>query len=322
MKTKTEGSKKMKAVDTTPVQLQVLSEAWIPFAERLAQTISKLEEDSFLIVTKKNTNQFVQIVCQGSFGTRLETISNFFRDEANQLTEEQIAKLLQIGWLPPSGDQVYGSPAFVPDGSPNFYYDFPTPVDFAALAAMAVQTFVEILQISHPGFLEYECFDGAGNSISLPDLGLQRANSVSQKEALPQLIIDTITEVTGISDWAFDEDGILGGITCGSATTYIHLLKDEQYVRLCSIIIEGVKESQQLLTRINELNTENGYMHVFVKNGTVVALSDVQVVPFINHHLVNALENFFQVVDGFYDVINAEFGDGASFTVPPTNTTH
>jgi len=259
---------------------------------------------------------------QGFFGIRIETISNYFRHEANQLTQKQIACLLDIGWNRPTGSQIHGTPECDPDGSPNYYQDFSNPVDFDALAGMAGRTFIEVIKISHPGFLEYECFDGAGNSISVPELGLKRAGAVSQKEALPQLLIDTITEVTGISDWAFDEDGILSGITFGSATTHIHLLKDEKYVRLCSIILEDVKESLSLLARLNELNTENGYMHVFFKNGTVVALSDVQVVPFVNNHLVNALGNFCQVADGFFDTLNAEFGDGASFAEPPTHVTH
>lgn len=258
-------------------------------------------------------------MAQGSFGTRLETVSNYFRAETNQLSQHQISDLIELGWNPPTGSQIYGTPECDPDGSPNFFHDAAIPIDFAALAGMAVRTFIEILHISHPGFLQYECFDGAGNTISLSELGLKRADAANQKDAMPQLLIDTLKEVTGISDWFFDEEGDLGGIKYGSATTHIQLLEDEQYVRLYSIILEDAKESLQLLARLNELNSENGYMHLVCKDGVVIALSDLQVIPFVNNHLVNALGNFCQIVDGFHDILNAEFGKGATLSEQPLN---
>lgn len=312
-------SKKSKANNTQSKQSTNLSEAWTPFAQRLAQVLEKLEEDSFLVISKKqNTSEFIQVVAQGFFGLRIETTSDYFRDDDNQLTKEQISCLLNIGWSAPSGTQEYATPEFIPDGSPNYFADAAPPLNYRALADFIVKTFIEALHTPHPGFLQYEAFDSQGNTISLPDLGLQHANAVSQKDALPKLLIAALSEVTGITEWEFDADGNLGGITFGSATSHIQLLDDQQYIRIYSILLENAKESLQLLARVNELNLENGYMHIVVKNGVVIALSDLQVVPFVNNHLVNSLGNFCQNVDGIFDIINAEFASGASFVEQPS----
>ena len=55
-----------------------LSVAWPPFTEKLAQALSMLEEDQFLIISVKNSNRYVQFSAQGSFGMRAETTSNSY----------------------------------------------------------------------------------------------------------------------------------------------------------------------------------------------------------------------------------------------------
>lgn len=325
MKTKTEGSNKIKAVDTPPVQPQVLSEAWVPFSQRLSSILQNLEEDQFIILTKKHSKEFIQIVCQGSFGTRLETISNFFRDEANQLTEAQIANLIQLGWYFPTGDQVFGTPEFIPDGSPNFYYDAPIPIDFAALAGMAVKTFTDVLHISHPGFLEYQAFDQDGNSLPLPTLGLKlsiQSEESDQNSKLSKMLLDTVKELTAIDDLSYDADGNICGIYYGSINACARLIDDLPYIRLFSGLLDNIETTHELLVRLNELNAENGHMHLIVRDGFVIALSDILIRPFIASHIAHGLENFCQISDEMHITLQAEFGDGASVVEQPTKLKH
>ena len=53
-----------------------VSVAWPPFAQKLAATLEKLQEDQYLILSVKRSNRYVQFAVQGSFGIRVETTSN------------------------------------------------------------------------------------------------------------------------------------------------------------------------------------------------------------------------------------------------------
>lgn len=150
------------------------SEAWPHFARKLSAALRMLEEDQFLILSIKQSNQYIQFAAQGSFGMRAETTSNSYLPKSRQLTEQQIASLIDVGWHPPSGPPADATPEKRPDGSPNYFIDFLVPKTFKVVASAAVRTFAEILQVPHPDYLEYELFDADGNTFALPELGLKR----------------------------------------------------------------------------------------------------------------------------------------------------
>ena len=60
---------------------------------------------------------------------------------------------------------------------------------------------------------------------------------------------------------------------------------------------------------INKLNGENGCMHLVVRNGVILALSDVVAEPFIASHVAHSLGNFCQIADCFYKELQSEFGE-------------
>jgi hypothetical protein len=152
-----------------------LSVAWPPFAKNLAAVLEKLEEDQFLILSVKRSNQCVQFAAQGAFGMRVETTSNSYLAELDQLNSQQVAALINAGWHEPTGTPESSTPQLDPDGSPNFFKEFSPPVSFGIVANLAVHTLAEILRVPHPGLLEYKAFDAGGRLITLPELGLQRA---------------------------------------------------------------------------------------------------------------------------------------------------
>ena len=303
-----------------------LSEAWTPFAQKLGAVLEKLVEDEILILSLKRSNLFIQFVSQGSFGMRSETVSNYYRDDAQQLDQQQTADLTDIGWQTPTRNPDESTPETDPDGSSNFFFDAIVPWQGMNLANVTVRTLVQVLKVSHPGFLEYDAFDSNGQSLPLPSLGLKRqiASDDGEKDgALPQLLLETIKELTGIDDWQFDEDGDIGGIRYGSVSTYARLIDDRPYVRFYATLIRDLEETQALFMRINELNGDNGHLHFVVKNGAVTALSDVLVTPFVTSHVAHALGNFCQTVDEVNDTLQAEFGgDAASIEQPPSRLTH
>lgn len=73
---------------------------------------------------------------------------------------------------PASGPGV--APVDDPAGSPNHFREWDTPVDHAAVAGLAVCTFLDVHEVAHPGRLEYLAFDTDDREILLPGLGLER----------------------------------------------------------------------------------------------------------------------------------------------------
>jgi len=301
-----------------------LSQVWTYFNKRLAETLSSLKEDSFLILSKKNSGEFIQFSSQGAFGLRCETVSNYFRADNNQLSEQQIHQLALLGWHSPTRDPENSTPENDPLGSPNFYLEFLLPVNFDNVADFIASTFTSVLGIKHPAFLQYESFDGAGASLSLPQLGLKREiSTIEINDGLPTLVLNTIKELTGIDDWHYDDANCITGIHYGLASTSVMLLEDHSYLRMLSVILEEVEPSLHLFRRINEINFENGFMHLVFQDCAVLALSDIQTCPFISSHVAHALGNFTQRVNEIKTNLDAEFADGEAscnqHQVPPTH---
>jgi len=137
------------------------------------QVLGALEEDEYLIVSLKGSNRFVQFAGQGAHGMRVETVSNFYLPENEQLGEVQHDLLLKLGWNAPCNlpDQFGHEPV----GSPNYFLDLPPPLDLERIASLAVNTLLGPLDADHPLDLEYLAFAESGESIRFPSLGLRRS---------------------------------------------------------------------------------------------------------------------------------------------------
>lgn len=130
-----------------------LSTAWPAFQDHLAEALSRLEEDQFLILTVKCSDRFVQFAGEGAFGMRVETTSNSYLAKPERLNRRQMIALEKLGWRSPTGSPKSATPEKDPDGSPNFFREFPHPVPFEEVAGFAVNTLAEILRVPHPAFL-------------------------------------------------------------------------------------------------------------------------------------------------------------------------
>ncbi|MBI4742525.1 MAG: hypothetical protein HY777_13465 [Betaproteobacteria bacterium] len=273
--------------------------AWPPFAEKLAAALAKLEEDQYLILLVKRTNRFVQFAAQGSYGMRVETTSNAYLSKPEKLNERQIATLLQNGWSDPTASPDESTPENDPDGSPNFFVEFPDPVSFTAVVNLAVRTLAEILRVPHPGSLQYDAFSADGEKIALPELGLQHEKPASHKdeqEDLPQLLLETLKSTTSIADLDYDDGDI--GVRCGSAVVFVRLTNDPPFVRIHSHLLRGVEQSEGLLARLNDMNANEIVMHFIYRNDTVYAVADVCAAPFVAEHVALVFDHFCAIADG------------------------
>lgn len=302
-----------------------ISKAWPLFSGKLAAVLGKLEEDQFLILAVKNTNRYIQFAAQGSFGLRVETTSNSYLSKTEKLVPEQIAALCSLGWESPTGSPDEATQNNDPDGSPNYFVDFPAPVNFEAVADFAVKTLSEVLRVPHPGSLQYQAFDDLGEAIALPELGVKLEKQVTTEQEcskVAELLLVTLREYTDINDLEFDQDGDVA-IGYGSALVLLRLNDDCSYVRIYSPILLDVEDDPDIYPRLNDINANQVQVRFFYKNEAIYAISDVSVTPFVSEHVLQALRYFSLTVDDLISLLQDEFGGRASFTENrPSETRH
>lgn len=293
-----------------------VSEGWKDFEGRLAKALKAMVEDDCLIISVKQTNRFVQFSAQGAHGMRAEATSNPFLRGTDRLSDEQISQMKKIGWLPPTGKPEKATPELDPEGSPNFFRDFSSPPSCAKIAALAVRTFVKVFNVPSPWFLEYKAFDSDRNEDSLPHLGLKRAIVDPQVRMgdLANRLLSTLRESSGLRDLDFDCDGDVG-LRYGSITVYVGLVGSPPQVRFCAPLVSGVRDSDRLFRRLNEINARIGPMHFLFQKGVIYAVNNIPAWPHVAEHVAGALEQFSEVADGIDDLLQAEFGGNAGETV-------
>lgn len=278
------------------IRSRMASDDWLTFANKLAEVLERLGEGQFLILSLKDSNLFVQAVAQGDHGLRLETTSNEYRSDDDQLSEAEIAKLEIMGWhMPTRPDSRPDNDLF---GSPNFYLDVPQPVDTSVCASLLVQTLVDVLGVTDQGQLEIASDDGHGQPLYLPSLGVDTD--------LHAQVFDTVTEVSS-QNCIIDKDGRIGPVIYGDVVVYLMVI--ENAIRLFCRVMEDVAESHELLALLNSLNGERADCHLYLQDGIVLAMADVPTKPFVNAHLARALPEFCAFADYCVSVLESELTD-------------
>ena len=294
-----------------------LSVDWVPFAQKLATALEKLEEDQFLILPVKRSRKYIQFSVQGSFGMRVETTSNSYLNKKEQLNEQQISILIDAGWQAPTNAPKDSTTEKDPDGSPNYFIQFPAPVSFNEVANLTVRTFAEVLRVPHPGRLQYFAFDQEAGNIELPELGLkledQKSKPAKEKD-IPQQLLDVIREATGIIDLASDKDGDLC-LQYRSASIIIALLENQRFVRIFSPIVREVEESHELLTKLNVINAnpQEKLIRFFINDGAIYGVIEIPADPFVSGHIAQVLHHFSDVADSMGILLQSEFGGHTAF---------
>ncbi len=279
-----------------------VSRDWDIFAERLTSVLSKLEEDQYLIVSAKNSNRFVQFACQGAWGMRVEATSNHFLENKDRLNRRQMSWLRSHGWNAPTGNVKKATPAKDPNGSPNYYIDFPDPAKAGELARIAIEALVNGLEISHPSSLEYKAFDRDGKVFSFKQLGLKAADV--EDKPLMDRVLEVFREVTGIADLERDEDG---DVMIRYRSIAVCATPLENKVRLSTALITDTVESPILLSKLNQLNFGPQGIRCVHREKTVFAAFDMPANPFVPEHLAEEMREFTTVAEGFALMLRAEF---------------
>ncbi len=285
---------------------------WPAFAENLETALAQLEPDQYLIVSVRRSKRFVQFAAQGADGMRIEAASNGCLDSSESLDECQLRTLIGAGWHPPAGSPTPALPAGDPAGSPNFHLDFPAPVDFRSVAALAVTTLVEIFQVPHPGCLEYVANRFQGEALELPGLGLRReVRALPESVTVEDRLLATVAAMTGLEHLAYDQDGDIR-LLSGSVRAYLRVARAPDRIRLIAVLLSGIAASPALLARLNEVNGGLAQLHLFWRNGAVLAVAQLPAEPFVEQHLATLLKEFLQAANGIDSLLQVEFGGTTS----------
>lgn len=298
--------------------LPKLSKDWAPFRERLSQILLTLEEDQFLILSVKRANRFVQFSGQGSFGMRVETVSNHYLSDGERLNRKQMSALRKIGWKAPTNSARQSTPERDPDGSPNYHVDFPAPVPTDQIAVLTVATFAEIHGVPYPGMLDYEAFDDEDNSLDFSELGLKRRVHDASKEvavntgALKLRLRTTLRTLTGIDTLDFDDDGDIG-IRCGSVVAFARLVENGPTVHVFAPLVQNIRTNAAVMKKLNEMNAQNLRMKFFVLDDTIYGVTDILAEPYVDTVVAREFDHFCNTADDLDNLLQGEFGGRTAF---------
>jgi hypothetical protein len=152
-----------------------LNAVWARFAIDLAACLGHLDDGDCLIIEYAPANYFVQFAHQGGFGMRAEAACNAYIEPSALLTVEDYERMRHLGWWSATETaEREDSDDRDETGSPNFHLQFQAPVNWRAVANLAVLTLRDGYGIGHPARLQYTSFAEDGTRIRFPTLRIRR----------------------------------------------------------------------------------------------------------------------------------------------------
>lgn len=143
---------------------------WDTFTTRLTQTLAKLDERTYLVISAVGSNVFVQYH-QTPDCLYAEAVANAYLPEQQQLGFEQVGAMRSLGWTPPD----------IRPGMLNWNQQVSWPArtaDYRRLADASVATLRDVHRVPSPDRLVYRAWQEAerppeGITYQLEDLAPQ-----------------------------------------------------------------------------------------------------------------------------------------------------
>lgn len=271
-----------------------ISKDWAPFEARLAAVLGVLEEDHYLILAHPGTGHYVQFAPEGPYGLRAEARSNAFIPPRHQLGSDLELRLIELGWEAPTHQP--GAEDTDPDGSPNWFRQWPAPVAWAEASQVAAMTLREVYGVRHPARLRYHAFHSQGTPILLPTLGIRREDQRGLTQPVWPTSIDQLREVM--------ERGILplppgyfftrldgGELLTEGPGGFVAVAAREAPFRVLfySRLLEDLDGSPALLEALNERNAALLVGRLYWQDGCVMVDHAIPAVPFVPEHFRRVL---------------------------------
>jgi hypothetical protein len=289
-----------------------ISPDWAVWGRKLTETLAKLKEDEYLIISAKRGQRMVQYAGQGAFGMRVETSSNEYLLKGNKLSTAQIKALVEAGWHKPTHKST--SKVRTAHGSPNFYVDVKAPVPYEKVAELTVRTLAGVLKVLHPGNLQYDAFESNGRPLDFPELGLKR--SMPEEEGLSQArLLEMIREITGIRTFEYDKNGEIP-VAAKNVVIYVSLIESGTHVRFRTHLLNGIEKQPGLLESLNDLNAKGALVRYAHAGGTIASILDVPASPCSKGQLAGYLSLCAELGNAMSASFRAQFGGSSPVAHP------
>lgn len=298
-----------------------LDRAWLALERELAATLSQLGEGEwqYLILSDQRTARYVQFAVYAESLLRAEAVSSDFLPETHELGQAEEAALEKAGWRPPGTQGTEGGAA--PRRPGNYYRNFPRPVDYGAVASLAISTMRDIFQTPHPARLEYQAFERGGAGIIVPGLQLVRRRPAPAPkapdrppdlDAMRRRLLEALREAAGDPNLELDADGDIP-VRYNSAAVYVRARQQPPCVLLFSPLLSRVEHREGVVERLNELNTRIKFARLFESKGTIWAAIELFAAPFVVEHVVEACRYLGALADDMGGALQAQFGGRTTF---------
>ena len=300
------------------------AQAWAEFTVRLAEVISMIDDSADLTIRSFSASDdpppFVRLSSPTPLAVRAEAAANEALGDSFQLSDAQIAALLETGWQPPE-----------PAGK-TFSLD--RPQDAAEeLAELVVGALRDVYGVQHPVFLDPDqlaeiltpkvsALDGpdgaddqsfagrlgAGGSATAQRIGaLGRGDGSGRGTAMTAVLpadrdhLEAIVEaelaaVLGHAPIRDDEGDVV--IRVGSTLVFLRTAADAQDVVLFSAVVHDVAGRSRATEVINDLNVESRWVKFQLVRDRVFVTTSVPARPFVPAHLHQAVRVMSDVADG------------------------
>ena len=321
-----------------PIKEVAPSSTWEQFTTKLAVALAGLESEQFLILSVRGTGterdgaicgsqHFVQFARGPQGELRAEAVANAYLVGAERLSAEKQQRLAMLGWQPPT---------YAPDdpqgerdehGSPNWFRDWETPViPYEEVALLATTTLHEIYGATRPAFLEYTAFNKGGGLVDFPDLGLVAAppeapspldieNLLPSPENPEELFTALAATYAALFDGEPpppDDDGDFL-IQTGSTMVFARVLKVAPVIRVFAPVLQDLCVNAALIECVNDINYRYMAIKAFWDGTALVLAMDVPARPYVQAHVINAIQTVGKIADELDDELQTRFG-GRTFS--------
>jgi hypothetical protein len=128
-----------------------------------------------------------------------------------------------------------------------------------------------------------------------------------EPQDISTLLLETIKNVTGLTDIKPDQDGDIG-VGCGCAVTYIRAIDDGKQVHLFSKVVYDLAESNQLIERLTAINANTTDMQFTFISEAIYAELKVATDPYDSQQIAKTFKQFGEVADSMGILFQSEFG--------------
>lgn len=128
-----------------------------------------------------------------------------------------------------------------------------------------------------------------------------------ESQNISTLLLETIKDVTGLTDLKPDQDGDIG-VGCGSAVTYLRAIEDGKRVHLFSTVVYDLAESAPLIERLDAINANTTAMQFTFISEAIYAELKVATDPYDSKQVAKTFKQFGEVADAMGMLFQSEFG--------------